>query len=203
MKNENAKFSLVELVFMVLKHRFFIKDIQNRPRFSGTVHRTELKFFLQILDTICRNYFFFILENLALLVCIWLYNESTSWQKCRFLGCSWYFSFFIRKVRVKRKSKKVVLANSIYSLLKKSSVQFNVLPRRNGGDSIPLFWTFWREYLLNAASDKFASMTNFAHRNEIYHCWKFQKFPMCRSRKVPERGGGTLNADIHLFRFFI
>ncbi len=52
-KNRN---SILFCVF--LKILFFTKKVQNRPRFSALVHPIELKFFLQILETLWGVYFF-------------------------------------------------------------------------------------------------------------------------------------------------
>jgi hypothetical protein len=57
-KNRN---SILFCVF--LKTIFFTKKVQNRPRFSALVHPIELKFFLQILETLWGAYFFFCFEK--------------------------------------------------------------------------------------------------------------------------------------------
>jgi hypothetical protein len=89
--------------------KFFrsLKNLQNRSCFSSMVHPIELKFFQQVLKTF-RGASFFYFEKYCIAE-FWqiLQERHYSNKNMRFLGCSPYFDFFIRREQDRKEPDKI------------------------------------------------------------------------------------------------
>ena len=127
-KNRN---SILFCVF--LKTIFCTKKLQNRPRFSAPVHPIELKIFLQILETIWGEYFFFVLKNIVLSIFGRRYKKNCRWKTCTFKGALGILTFFLERNEIERKKKNRHHKVSLVPV-KKVSTRSDVLRPRKGGD---------------------------------------------------------------------
>jgi hypothetical protein len=103
------------------------------------VHPIELKFFLQVSDSVLGAYFFFYFENIVPLSFDRSQKRSTIQKNMRFLECSRYFGFFIQRGRDRKETKKVRHSKVFLVSVEKIPAQMNV-PSRETGTIRDRFW---------------------------------------------------------------